>query len=230
VPSHPALLDWLAADFIQHGWKMKRLHRMIVLSSTYRQSSRATPEALATDAGNVYLSHMPLQRLEAEAVRDGILASSGKLDLTMGGPGYQLFKYRVVNVAIYEPLDEQGPQTWRRAIYQQIARSIHDELMGCFDEPECSMREPRRESTTTPLQALTLLNSSFTTEQAGFFAERIEREAGKDISAQVDRAFAIAFGRPPGKWEREAAVGLVQKHGLRLLCRAMFNADEFLNY
>jgi hypothetical protein len=148
----------------------------------------------------------------------------------MGGPGFQLFKYRVVNVAIYEPLEDQGPETWRRAVYQVNARAIHDELLGSFNEPECALREPRRASTTTPLQALTLLNSKFVNEQAGFFAERVEREAGPDQAAQVRRAFQIALGRLPTTEEQTAASRLVAEHGLKLLCRGLYNSNEFLNY
>jgi hypothetical protein len=230
LPSHRELLDYLAADFIKNGWRIKRMHRMMVLSSAYRQASRTNPQGLAKDAGDIYLWHMPLRRLESEAVRDSILAVSGKLDPAMGGPGYQLFKYHVVNIGIYEPLEEQGPQTYRRAIYQQLARSIHDELLGSFDEPECAMREPRRETTTTPLQALTLLNSSFVTEQAEFLAQRVQRDTDGDEGTQVDRVYWLALGRAPGSDERLAAIRLVKMHGMRLLCRAMFNADEFLNY
>ncbi|MDB5331227.1 MAG: hypothetical protein JWP03_2378 [Phycisphaerales bacterium] len=230
VPSHPELLDWLARDFVNGGWRIKRLHRLIVLSSTYRQASRIEPRHQAKDAGNVYLARMPLRRLEAEAIRDSILATSGKLDLTMGGPGFQLFKYRIVNVAIYEPLEDQGPATWRRAVYQQTARSIHDELMGSFDEPESAQRAPRREVTTTPLQALTLLNSHFVAGQAEFFAGRVKAQAGNDPGAQADYAFRLAFGRSPEPAERETAVEIIQRRGLGLLCRGLLNANEFLEY
>jgi hypothetical protein len=230
MPSHPELLDWLARDFVNGGWRIKRLHRLIVLSSTYRQASRIDPQHLAKDAGNVYLARMPLRRLEAEAIRDAILATSGKLDLTMGGPGFQLFQYRVVNVAIYEPLEDQGPPTWRRAVYQQTARSIHDELMGSFDEPESAQRAPRREVTTTPLQALTLLNSHFVAGQAEFFAARVKAHAGDDPGAQTDYAFGLAFGRSPEPAERDAAVEMVRQRGIGLLCRGLLNANEFLEY
>ncbi|MDB5171400.1 MAG: hypothetical protein JWN51_173, partial [Phycisphaerales bacterium] len=211
MPSHPELLDWLADDFMRGDWRIKRMHRQIVLSATYRQASRIEPEHQAKDAGNVYLARMPLRRLEAEAIRDSILAVSGKLDLTMGGPGYQLFKYRVVNVAIYETLEDQGPPTWRRAVYQQSARSIHDELLGSFDEPESAQRAPRREMTTTPLQALTLLNSHFVAEQAEFFSGRVKAEAGDNPGAQTDCAFRLAFGRLPEREEREAAIDIVKQ-------------------
>ncbi len=229
-PSHPELLDWLAAEFMEGGWRLKRLHRLLVTSATYRQSSAATAAGLKRDAGNRLLWRMPLRRLEAEAVRDAILAVSGKLDRGMGGPGFRLFKYRVVNVAIYEPLDEHGPETWRRAVYRQSARAIRENLLANFDCPECAQQAPRREVTTTPLQALSLLNGPFTLQQAGFFAARLEREAGADAAAQVERAFRLAFGRSPSDRERGAAVALVRGRGLAALCRVLLNANEFLYY
>jgi hypothetical protein len=136
----------------------------------------------------------------------------------------------VVNVAIYEPLDEHGPETWRRAVYQQSARAIRDDLLASFDCPECAQQAPRREVTTTPLQALSLLNGPFTLQQAGRFARRLEREAGADVAVQVERAFRLAFGRPPSAVERAAGVRLVRARGLAALCRALLNANEFLYY
>ncbi|HTE21191.1 MAG TPA: DUF1553 domain-containing protein, partial [Armatimonadota bacterium] len=229
-PSHPELLDWLARDVMDHGWRLKRLHKLIVTSYAYRQSSAADPRGMAVDAGNLLLWRMPLRRLEAEAIRDAVLAASGNLSPQMGGPSFQLFKYRTVNVAIYEPREEQGPETWRRGVYHQAARAIHEDLLGSFDCPESSQRSPRRESTTTALQALSLLNGPFILQQAEFFAERVRKEAGAAPPAQVVRAFQVAFGRPPDAGELEAARGLVSRQGLPALCRALMNANEFLYY
>ncbi len=245
-PSHPELLDWLAAGFSGGGgrrdagvpgvapgaapFSLKALHRLLVTTYTYRQSSAATAAGMAKDSGNRLLWRMPLRRLEAEAVRDAVLQTSGKLDRRMGGPGFLLYRYRVVNVAIYEPLEEYGPETWRRSVYQQAARGIRDDLLGSFDCPESAQRIPRRESTTTPLQALSLLNGPFLQQQAHFFAERITRDAGSDPAAQVERAFRIAFGRPPSAAEREGAQRLVGGHGLPALARVLLNANEFLYY
>jgi hypothetical protein len=229
-PSHPELLDWLAADFVGHGWRLKRLHRMIVLSAAYRQSSDGNPEGLAADAGNELLWRMPLRRLEAESLRDAMLAVSGNLDCKMGGLGFRLFRYRTQNVAIYEPLEKQGRETWRRAIYQQQARANREELMAAFDCPECAQRTPRRDVTTTPLQALSLLNGTFTAQQAGFMAARVEKVAGGQLQAQVRQAFRLAFDRAPTADEESAALGLVQRYGLAALCRALLNANEFLYY
>src|SRR4029079_18985273 len=142
------------------------------------------------------LWRMPLRRLEAEAVRDSILAVSGKLDLSpvaVGGPGFRLFQYKVVNIALYDALLDQGPETWRRAVFQQTARNIHDDLMAAFDEPENSQRTPRREVTVNALQALTMLHSPFVVKQSEILAERVKREAGEDAAAQINRAFALAL-------------------------------------
>jgi hypothetical protein len=252
-PTHPELLDWLAIRFAEGArnqgtgsrkknqtdaryripdtaWSLKALHRLLVTSYTYRQSSAATAQGIARDAGNQLLWRMPLRRMEAEAIRDAILQTSGKLKRQMGGPGYRLFQYNVVNVALYAPLEEYGPETWRRGIYQQAARAIHDPLLGAFDCPETSQRAAKRESTTTALQALALLNGPFMTQQAGFFAARVQAETGRDPATQVDTAFRLAFGRKPMGAERQAALRLVKAQGLAALCRALLNANEFLYY
>src|SRR5579871_1701910 len=212
-PSHPELLDWLANDFVTHGWTMKRLHLMIVTSYTYRQSGALNAKAVKADASNRLLWHMPLRRMEAEALRDSILATSGKLDRRMGGPGFRLFKYSELNVATYDPLEQFGPETWRRSVYRASARAIRDDLLENFDCPECADRAPRRETTTSALQALSLLNGSFLIQQAGFFADRVRREAGPYAAAQTERAFLDAFGRPPRAEERKAARRLVADRG-----------------
>lgn len=229
-PSHPELLDWLATEFMADGWRLKALHRLMVTSYAYQQASEANAKGMATDAGNVLLWRMPLRRMEGEALRDAILATSGKLDRRMGGPGYPLFQYKVVNVAIYATLEDYGPTTWRRGVYQQAARAIRDLLLGAFDCPESSVRTPRRESTTTALQSLALLNGPFITQQAGFFAERVRRQASQDRAKQVESAFQLAFGRSPTPTEQSDAVALVKAVGLPDLCRVLFNANEFLYY
>lgn len=229
-PSHPELLDWLANDFSSHGWSMKRLHRMIVLSSTYCQSGAVSSSGLKLDAGNRFLWHMPLQRMQAEALRDAVLATSGKLDRRMGGPGFRLFKYSELNVASYDALEQYGPDTWRRSVYRASARSIRDDLLENFDCPECAQREPKRATTTTALQALSLLNGTFLVQQSDFFAERVKREAGPKTELQIDHSFQLAFGRTPRSEEKKAASRLVADQGLSTLCRALLNANEFLYY
>lgn len=229
-PSHPELLDWLASDFVKHGWTMKRLHRMIVTSYTYCQSGALSAQGVKVDAGNRFLWHMPLRRMEAEALRDSVLATSGKLDRRMGGPGFRLFKYSEVNVAIYDPIQNAGPESWRRSVYRTAARAIRDDLLETFDCPECAQRAPRRETTTTALQALSLLNGPFVNEQAAYFAKRIRREAGPNAASQVERGFLIAFGRMPQPSERKASTHLIADRGLTMFCRALMNANEFLYF
>jgi hypothetical protein len=148
----------------------------------------------------------------------------------MGGPGYALFKYRVVNIAIYEPLEEFGPDTWRRGVYALAARTIRDDLLGNFDCQESAQRAPKRDVTTTPLQALSLLNGPFAVQQAEFFARRVRAAAGKDEAAQVALAFRLALNRSPTADERQAALELVARRGLTALCRGLMNVNEFLYY
>jgi Protein of unknown function (DUF1549)/Protein of unknown function (DUF1553)/Planctomycete cytochrome C len=228
-PTHPELLEWLARRLHHYGWRLKPLHKELMLSAIYRQAGQWNPEAAAIDSEARYLWRFPSRRLEAEELRDSILAVGGKLDRKLGGPGFRLYEYTVDNVATYSFRQSFGPETYRRAVYHQSARSVRDDLMGPFDCPDSSLPEPRRVSTTTALQALSLLNNAFITDQAGFFAERLKREAGNsDVMAQVTRAFRLAFGRDPKAHEISAAVALVRQHGLKVFCRALLNASEFL--
>jgi hypothetical protein len=222
-PTHPELLDLLAQKLIAYGWRMKPLHREIMLSEAYRRSSAHDAAKARVDADSTLLWRFPPQRLSAEAIRDSILAVSGKLDRRMGGPGFHLFRYTVDNVATYFPIEEFGPETFRRAVYQTAARSVRSEMLGQYDCPDSSLPEPKRIVTTSPLQALALLNNAFVIDQAKFFAERLAREGDP-----VTRAFELAFGRAPEPHERDAAKALIDKHGLPAFCRAIFNANEFV--
>jgi hypothetical protein len=227
-PTHPELLDWLAAEFVAHGGSLKHVHRLIVLSATYRQSSVATERGLAADAQTQWLWRYPPRRLEAEAIRDAMLAVSGALDRRMGGPGFDLFEPNGNYVKVYTPKRMFGPAEWRRMVYQSRPRMQPDDTFGAFDCPDAGQIAPRRNRSTTPLQALNLLNSPFVLQQAELFAERLQREAGDDPTAQVRRGFLLAFGRPPSEDERAAAVRLIGAHGLTVFCRALLNANEFV--
>jgi hypothetical protein len=226
-PTHPELLDCLASELIRNGWRMKSIHRLIVLSSTYRQSSESDPAAIRVDQDDTLLWRYPPRRLEAEPLRDSILAVSGKLDLTMGGPGFDFFNPNTNYVRIYEPKDDFGPAEFRRMIYAQKPRLQADGVFGAFDCPDAGQTTPRRASSTTPLQALNLLNSQFILQQSQFFADRLRHDAGDDLSAQINLAFQLAFARQVTDSERAAAITLIQTHGLPALCRALFNASEF---
>jgi hypothetical protein len=226
-PSHPELLDWLAAELRDAGGSLKRLHRLIVLSSAYRQSSRFDPRAAALDAGNRLLWRSAPRRLEAEAIRDAMLQVSGALDTAMGGPGYHLWEYSGY-VIVFRPKAALGPAEFRRMVYQFKPRLQQDGTFGAFDCPDATAAVPRRNVSTTALQALNLLNDRFVLDQAERFAARLRREAGPGAPEQVALAFRLAFGREPSAAEGSAAVRLVEKHGLPLLCRGLVNANEFV--
>ena len=227
-PSHPELLDWLARRLQQHGWRLKPLHREILLSQTYRQSSDAREDAAKLDASARLLWRFPARRLSAEEIRDSILAVTGKLDLKMGGPGFRLYRYLQDNVATYLPLDQHEPETYRRAVYHQNARASLLDGLTDFDLPDSAYSAPSRISTTSPLQALTLLNHRFTLDMSDALAERAQREAPNDQAAQVRRAFALAFQRTPTPEEEQAALKLIASHGWRAFCRALLNANELI--
>jgi cytochrome c553 len=227
-PSHPELLDWLASEFVRGGWRLKPLHRLIVLSAAYRQSGRPDAQALAVDRQNRLLWRMTPRRLEAEALRDTILAVSGKIDRRMGGPGYNLWEKNTNYVVVFKPKADLGPDEFRRMAYQFKPRSQQDPTFGVFDCPDAALARPKRNVSTTVLQALNLLNSRLILTQAEFFAERLRREAGEDPPAQVRRAFLLAFGREPAEKEATAGADLIRAHGLPAFCRAVYNANEFL--
>ncbi len=227
-PSHPELLDWLAADFVQNGWKIKRLHRLIVLSATYRQSSKSNDMAAAEDAGNRLLWRYAPQRLEAEAIRDRILQVSGKLDLEMGGPSFELFHYRDSNVPDYELIELPGPETWRRSVYRYNIRTFSSPLLSAFDCPDPSLSTPTRSQSTNPLQALSLLNNPFVVEQSKFLAERIQSSTGNDLPTQIHEAYRLVLLREPSDAERERAMDFAARYGLAGLCRILINSNEFL--
>jgi mono/diheme cytochrome c family protein len=227
-PSHPRLLDWLAAAYVASGWRLKPIHRLIVTSAAYRQSSRLDPASQEIDRDNRLLGRMNPRRLEAESIRDAILAASGRLDTRMGGPGYNIWEKNTNYVAVYKPRPAPGADTFRRMVYQFKPRSQADPTFGAFDCPEAALVAPRRNVSTTALQALNLLNSRFVVQQAGHFADRLAAEAGTDPARQAERGFGLAFGRTPSDAERAAAIVLIRSHGTAAFCRALYNANEFV--
>ena len=227
-PTHPELIDWLASEFIARGWSVKQMQRLIVTSAAYRQSGAPNLQAATLDAGNRLLWRFPPRRLEAEPLRDTILAVSGQLDLRMGGPGFDLFEANTNYVKVYATKTKFTPDDFRRMIYQSKPRVELDTLFGAFDCPDAGQIQPKRNASTTPLQALNLLNSEFIIEQSRFLAERLQREAGADPAAQIRRAFQLAFHRDPRADEIAAAQKLVADHSLPVFCRALYNANEFI--
>ena len=226
-PTHPQLLDWLALQFMENGWSLKWLHKQILTSATYQQSSQPRSAALAMDAGTQWLWRFPPRRLEAEAIRDCVLQLSGKLNLQAGGPGFLLFRVDRENVHHYFPLEEFGPEHFRRMIYMTKIRQEQDEVFGVFDCPDGGQTIPNRSRSTTALQALNLLNSKFMQEQATFLAARLEAET-EDRSSQISLAFLWAFGRQPNAEEMAEVAQFVDEQGLEAFCRVLMNTNEFL--
>lgn len=239
-PTHPELLDWLAAEFMKPGgggaggdraarpWSIKQLHRLILTSATWRQSSRPRPEALRVDGATRLLWRFPPRRLEAEAIRDGMLAVSGNLDRTIGGPSFHLHDVDRENVYHYHPKEEFGASEWRRMVYAYKVRMEQDGIFGSFDCPDGSLVIPRRSLSTTPLQALNLFNSRFVQQQASILSTRVAKESGDEAGAQVRRVWQLAFQREPEAGELREAERFVRERGGAALCRAVLNSNEFL--
>ncbi len=238
-PTHPELLDWLASELVHpevrsvdgspaRPWSLKHLHRLILTSATWRQASTPRPEALKVDAGSRLLWRFPPRRLEAEGIRDSILAVSGNLDRTSGGPSFYLHEVDRENVYHYRPKEEFGPAETRRMVYAFKVRMEQDGIFGAFDCPDGSLVMPKRSVSTTPLQALNLFNSRFSLDQSAVFAARLRREAGENLPAQVRRAWQLAFNRAPSRSEMREAVAFARAEGVPALCRAVLNANEFL--
>ena len=229
-PSHPALLDWLAAELVDHGWSLKHIHRLICTSKTWRQRSHGVPGAAAgmtVDSGNRLLWRMSPRRLDAESYRDAVLAVSGMLDPARGGPGFRDFRVTEAYAPIYESIPVDRPDLRRRSIYRCVVRGTPDVFLTTLDCPNPANLAPVRPRTTTALQSLAILNNDFTLRHAEAWAERLRREAGDRPADQVRLGFQLAFGRDPDREEAAAGEALVAQAGLVQLCRMMLAANEF---
>jgi hypothetical protein len=231
VPSHPELLDWLATELTARRWSLKAMHRLMVTSSTYKQSSRPDSAAMAKDSGVRLLWRKQPARLEAEMVRDAMLAAAGVLDLAVGGPSFRDHEPKQAPgtpTILYVATDPATPGQDRRTLYRAWARGGRSPFLDAFDCPDPSTTAPRRASTTTPLQALSLMNNAMVLHLSDAFAARLLREAGGDANAQAGLAYRLALGRPPEADELDKAAGVVDKFGAATLARAIFNSNEFL--
>jgi hypothetical protein len=234
-PSHPELLEWLSLEFAgvgnQHPAKfsIKRLHRLMMSSTTYRQSSKHDEQSARTDAGNRLLWRMNPHRLEAESVRDAILSVAGELNTELGGKGYSdVNSYFFKGTQFYDPVDPPGHANHRRTVYRMWARGGRSPFLDTFDCPDPSSTTPRRSATVTPLQALSLLNHSFSLRMADSFSQRLQREAGPQIDDQVKLAHQLLFGRNATNEEVVFSRQFVERRGLPAYCRAMWSSSEFL--
>jgi hypothetical protein len=229
-PTHPELLDWLAVEFLEKGESLKQLHRLILTSSVYRQASRPHAEHAKIDADNRLLWRMNRRRLDAESLRDAVLAVSGKLDLTMGGPGFDLFRFKDDHSPIYDyaTFDKvEHPEANRRTIYRFAVRSVPNPFLECLDCADPNISTPVRNTTNTALQALALLNDPFMVRQAEHLAERLAKVT-TDRTGQVQLAYRLALGRLPTAEEATALRTYAVRHGLPQMCRVLFNTNEFL--
>jgi hypothetical protein len=240
-PTHPELLDWLACDLREHQ-SLRRLHKLIVTSLTYRQTSTpppaitlfgvsVAPDPRLVDADNKYLWRQNRTRLDAEQVRDAILAVSGRLDRTPGGPSDQQFAMKpgihVTPVVEYGKFDWDRPQGHRRSVYRFVFRTLPDPFVSCLDGADASQLTPKRTESVTALQALSLLNNEFVLVHAKAMAARLEKMT-PDRARQITAACELLWARPPTEDEARLFAAHAGKHGLASLCRVLFNTNEFL--
>ena len=240
-PTHPELLDWLAYWFQENGESLKKLHRLIVTSATYRQASFGVPPSggsaradrlkagLQTDADNRYLWRMNRARLDAECIHDAMLFVSGQLDLTMGGPSDRQFFFKDDHSPVYDytRFDVDSKEGRRRSIYRHLVRSVTDPFMDCLDAADPSQLVARRNTTLTALQALATLNNPFVLRQCERLAARLEKLA-PDVAAQIESAYRLALSRAPTLEEKERLTAYARKHGLANACRVLLNSTEFM--
>jgi hypothetical protein len=230
LPTHPELLDWLTATLLEDGGSLRKLHRRIVTSATYRQSSRHHPEYARRDADNTLLWRMNRTRLDAESLRDAVLQISGQLDLTMGGPSVKLFKqspgiHRTPKVD-YLAFDPDRPGAHRRSIYCFVFRTLPDPFLDTLDCPDASQFTATRASSMTALQALALLHDPFMVRMSQHFAKRVA-DAGT-LEDQVRQVYRLALGRDPTAREVEIVGAYASRHGMANACRMLLNCNEFL--
>jgi len=248
-PTHPELLEWLASILVANEGRLKPLHKAIMMSSTYRQAARHDEAAAKLDPDNRLLWRMSRRRLEAEPIRDSMLAVSGRLNLAMGGPsirprihpnllaGNQMTRWPTVA--------KEGPEHWKRSIYIYVKRSLGMPMMDLFDAPTPTQSCSKRTESTVPTQALLLMNGEFLNEQAAYFAQRVQQHAGADVTQQVDRAVWLALSRPADPAERAQLAAFVrqqaEKHqtgkrtaaeasqlALTDLCHVLLSCNEFV--
>jgi hypothetical protein len=246
-PSHPELLDWLALEFRGNGLRLKPLLKLMMTSTTYRQSSMAastSPDPQTVDPDNVLLWRMRLRRLESEIIRDSVLAASGKLDRAQGGPPIPVEPRPDGTFVVKEQGLPTPTSAWRRSVYLLARRNYHPTMLNVFDQPNLTTNCPCRTPSAVVLQTLTMLNDPFMLEQARFLAERVER-GGNDDAARVTAAFRLTLSREPSAKENQASLALLQRQrelylGQKMpadaaarqelghLCHMLLNTSEFL--
>jgi hypothetical protein len=228
LPTHPELLDWLAAEFVAKGWSLKTMHRLMLLSATYQQSAQASSLAMKTDPDNKLFARMNRLRLEGEIIRDGLLEVSGRLNRQQRGPG------------VFPPIPPeavQGSRGWtvsadprdhrRRSVYIFARRNLRFPFLEAFDLPDSNLSCPKRERSTTAPQALALLNASDAVAAAHSLADRVMNDT-RTPSEQIIMAYRLALGRRPSAVELKLSQEFLAGSSLSELCRGLFNLNEFI--
>jgi hypothetical protein len=232
APTNPELLDWLALEFINRGWSIKAMHRLIMTSEAYRMSSQfADPADLAADPENKYNWRFRIRRLDAETIRDSILASSGGLNREMFGPPVFPKIQSEILASMEKGIwnrEEDGPKVWRRSVYIYRKRGLPFPLLETFDLPDQNVACGARNISTVPTQALTLMNDEFILRQSELFASRIRETAGDDRQLQIEAGYRIALSRPPQPEERRLALEYLATHALAGFAHVLLNLNEFL--
>jgi hypothetical protein len=225
-PTHPELLDWLANELIAGGWRLKRMHKLMLMSETYQRST--SDSAAASDPENRLLSRMNRRRLEGESVRDALLSISGRLNPAMSGPGVVVPENaQGGGGAKAMPVNPDPGERVRRSVYLFARRNLRHPFLEAFDLPDSNLSCPRRERSTTAPQALALLNDADVMTAAKALAEKLEKDAPPE-DARIERAYRLALGRAPTSHERNRARTFLHDSPVSELCRALFNMNEFV--
>lgn len=222
-PTHPELLDWLAARLIENGWRLKPIHRLILTSAVYRQAGATDKAPLEVDADNQWLWHRRAQRLEAEMIRDRLLSTAGMLRTEMSGPSISIGNFK-------KPV-EDTPDSWRRSIYLQVHRSARHPTLSLFDPPITGRSVGARTTAAAPEGALFALNSPLVWNLAEHFAKRVDREAGTDPMDKIQHTYLLALSRPPSPEELEIGFNLLDPDSDRSLidyCHLILGLNEFI--
>ena len=230
-PTHQDLLDWLAVELMNRRWSMKQISKLMMMSEAYQMASAFDDPADAkNDPENVYVWRFRAQRLEAEIVRDGMLAAGGNINLAVGGEPIFPFIPKDILAGQYRGKwvnTPEGPAAWRRGVYVYQRRSLPYPMFDAFDHPDMNVTAGARHVSTVPTQALTLLNNPFVVSQATFLADRVSREAS-DPPSQVRLAYRIALARPPTDAEIAIGTDLIVNRSLASFTHVVLNLDEFL--
>lgn len=223
-PSHPELLDFLASEFVENNWSTKDMLRLFVSSRAFKQDNKPKGEALRVDAGNLLLWRYAPKRADAEIIRDSILKLSGKLDPKIGGPSYRIHNVKK-RYGMWKVEDNFSQHTWRRMLYQERMRGVDDRMFTAFDFPDCGQVVSKRPQSTTPLQALNLMNSQFMIDQCDIIAEKAK---GKNTDESIRNTFMLIYNRQPAEVELAMSRKILKTEKLNILVRAILNSNEFI--